>query len=135
MGDAPRKQLKTGVRKGGGRPPGYEWSVKFFDELRQETKFLTDAQKEYAIEQVRELARDKSPSQSLTLDIRSIEKFHELRDKGGVLGKINLRIYFYIDRSSRTIVVLGTDKKEEDGQTSQAIKIRMRSRLRRYLQA
>jgi hypothetical protein len=135
MGDAPRKQLKTGVRKGGGRPPGYEWSVKFFDELRQETKFLNDAQKEYAIEQMRELARAKSPSLSPVLDVRPIEQYHELRDKGGVLGKINLRIYFYIDKGQRTIVVLGADKKEQDGQTSQAIKIRMRHRLRRYLES
>ena len=35
-------------------------------------------------------------------------------------------------KASRTIVILGADKKEEDGQTSQAIKIRMRVRLRRY---
>lgn len=134
MGDAPRRQLKTGVRKGGGRPPGYEWTVKFFDELRQETKFLNDAQKEYAIEQLRELARTKSPTLSPVLDVRPIEKYHELRDKGGVLAKINLRIYFYIDKRQRTIVVLGADKKEQDGQTSQAIKIRMRHRLRRYLE-
>src|SRR6185312_1621667 len=132
MGDAPRKQLKTGVRKGGGRPPGYEWNVKFFDELHSEPKCITDAQREHLIELIRHLAREEDPSHPLTVDVRAIDDFHELRDKGGVLGKINVRIYFYIDKPTRTIVVLGADKKEEDGQTSQAVKIRMRYRLRLY---
>ena len=71
----------------------------------------------------------------MTVDVKSIEDYHELRDKGGVLGKINFRAYFFIDKVSRLIVVLGSDKKEEDGQTSQVVKIRMRFRLRRYRDA
>ena len=134
MAESPkRKGLRTGCNKGGGKPPGFKWSVRYFTEALGESRVLTEVQHAHIVQQLKELARQKSPSHPETLDVKSIEDFHELRDKGGVLGRINFRVYFYIDKDADTIVVLGCDKKEEDGQTSLAIKVRMRNRLRRYL--
>ncbi len=125
--------LKIAVHEGGGPDPGYLFGVSYFSEARREAAAcLNDAQYAHIARQFRELAAEADPGHPLTVDVKSIEDYHELRDKGGVLGKINFRAYFFIDKVARSIVVLGSDKKEEDGQTSQAIKIRMRVRLRRY---
>ena len=44
-GQRSRKAVKVGVRRGGGRSPGYEWNVDVFDFAHQEAAaFLTDEQ-------------------------------------------------------------------------------------------
>jgi len=55
-----------------------------------------------------------------------------LRDKGGILGNINLRIFFHVDRVARAVVILGVIKKQNDGPTPFGDKIRMRYRQRKY---
>ena len=66
------------------------------------------------------------------VNVKPIEDYHELRDKGGILGKINLRIYFLVIPKDKSILVLGAVKKESDKQTPNWIKIRIRSRLRKF---
>jgi hypothetical protein len=89
-----KKQVKVGVRVGGGIPPGYQWNVGILDFAYGEvTGFLTEAQYQHVAMQVKELARTESPSHCATVSVDVIEDFHELREKGGILGKINVRIF------------------------------------------
>lgn len=93
-------------------------------------KFLTPEQYAHAVRQFDELAAEQNPRKSLTQDVRPIDEFYELREKGGILGRINLRAYFAVFDEARLILVLGCYKKEDDGQTPPFIKIKMRNRLR-----
>src|SRR5262245_30271387 len=87
--------LKIGVHQGDGPPPGYAWNVLIIDFAFDEAmKFLDEAQYAHLAEQFRELAGQADPTRSLTVSVDAIEDFHELRDKGGVLGKINVRVFY-----------------------------------------
>lgn len=135
------KNIKFGVKAGAGPDPGYLWNVLILDLAFEDAmKFLNEAQYEYVAEQVRELAREEDPTHpSPALSVDAVENFHELREKGGVLGKINTRIYFTLDTRefgdsrNHDIVILGAAKKEAEGQMSEGMKIRIRRRLRQYL--
>lgn len=76
------------------------------------------------------MAAESDPRKPALSDVRSIENYFELRDKGGVLGKLNVRVYFAVIECSKTIVVLGCYKKEAEDKTPQYIRSRMRNRLR-----
>lgn len=129
-----RKLIKVGVHRGGGSARVYAWEVLVLDIAYDEAmKFLNRDQYQHVAEQVKELARLDDPTHSDTLSIDSIEQFHELRDKGGILGKINVRVFFHVDKRRSAIIVLGAINKQNDGQTRNADKIRMRRRLRKYL--
>lgn len=119
-------------RIGGGPPPGYRWNVeadnRVYSEQRKELD--NEAQRQHLQEQVQELARSEQPSSPLTVDVRPIETFFELRDKGGVLNGINIRLFFGIHHSTKTIVLLGICKKQNNGPTPMGDRIRMRKRWR-----
>lgn len=130
------KQLKVGVWRGGGPPPGYKFTVLVPDLVFHEARgFLSAAQYEHAACLMKDLADEDDPTHSTRQRVDAIENYHELKDKGGVLGKINLRIFFYVHRlpDNPLILVLGAINKGNEGQTSQAVKIRIRRRLRKYL--
>lgn len=138
--DPERKPVKVGVRAGGGPPPGYLWNVEILDQAFDEAMSVVDYDEdEYAhlAMQVRELATQAEPSISDTVDVRPIEDYFEIRDKGGVLGKKNVRVFFFVNKTlkDRAIVVLGTIKKENNGQTPVGVKITMRRRKRLYLES
>ncbi len=82
--------------------------------------------------QVKELAMQEDPTHSDTVDLRPIEEYHEIRDHGGPLGNINVRVFFAIDINRRTIVVLGTIKKQNNGPTPKGDKTTMTRRLKKY---
>ena len=132
---APRKkEVKIGVQVGQGPPPGYKWNVDILDRaFEQAIGFLDEDQYAHMADQVRELAMQGDPTHSETIDVRDIEDFYEIRDKGGVLGKINVRVFFFTHK--RKIVVLGAIKKENDGPTPMGDKRTMRRRKRLYLQS
>lgn len=67
------------------------------------------------------------------LRIEQIGDFWELKDKGGTLGRINLRIYFRFAQESNEIVILKTYKKEDDGSAPPHIVIGLKNRFRQYL--
>jgi len=100
---------------------------------REATGFLTSDQYQHAACLVKELAEEHDPARSATQRIQPIDDYFELKDKGGILGKINLRIFFYIDWSRSILLILGAINKSNEGQTPRAIKIRMNRRLRKYL--
>lgn len=127
------KSLKTGLRRGGGVPPGYRWNVVYLSMARDDAmQFLDEGQYAHVIDQFKALASEENPRKPATVSVDAVEDFFELRDKGGILGKINLRVFFTILPRERTILVLGAIKKEADGQTPTWARIRIRHRWRRY---
>jgi hypothetical protein len=132
--EAPKGKIVLNI--GGGPPPGYLWSVVVLDAARDEAmRFLNDEQYDHLALQVCEMARDANPTQCQFLDIKSISNFYELRDTGGVLGKINARVFFAILHDRRLILILGTMNKNNNDQTATYKVELMNVRLRRYLQA
>lgn len=67
------------------------------------------------------------------LTLASFEEFWELKEKGGILGKINLRVYFMFNQAGNEIVVLHTYKKEDEGSPPPDLKIKLRNRWKCYL--
>ena len=127
------KQVKVGVTQGGGPPPGYCWDVDILDEgFHEVMKFLNKDQYAHLALQFKELARESDPSHSQTARVDAIETFFELRDKGGILGGMNVRVFFLLDKEKPSIVVLGGVKKQNDGPTPIGVKVRMRRRARKY---
>jgi len=127
------KALKVGIRAGAGPLPGYLWSVYFLSSARDEAMdFLNDEQYAHAVDLVRSLASEQDPTHPVTVTVEAVEDYWELKDKGGVLGKINLRIYFTMNAKNKSIVILVAIKKEDDGQTPNWAKTRVRYRLRKF---
>ncbi len=126
------KPLKVGLRQGAGPHTGYLWSVHYLSVARLEAGcFLDDGQYAHTVDLFRALASETDPTHPTTVNVEAIEEFFELKDKGGILGKINLRVFFIVNAKEKAIVVLGAIKKEADGQTPMWVKIRIRNRLRR----
>lgn len=132
--DPLRKPIKVGVKEGDGPPPGYQWNVDIVDLAFDEAmSFLDGEQYDHLARQVRELAREAEPTRSQTIDVRPVDEFYELRDKGGVLKRINARVFFCLCRATRIIAVIGAFNKKNDGQTPDYVKVLMRYRTRHYL--
>src|SRR5690242_7171609 len=99
-----KQSIKIGVKRGGGPEPGYQWNVGMMDFVHDEVmSFLTPAQYQHIAMQVKELARENDPTHSVTASVLKIEDFYELRDKGGILGNKNVRIFFGIDKKTGSI--------------------------------
>jgi hypothetical protein len=136
MGNSRKKPVKTGVKVGGGPRPGYLWNAEVLERAFDEAMgFLDEEQYDHMAGQVRELALEGDPTRSATVDVRSIEDFYEIRDKGGILRTLNVRVFFFVRKETRTIVVLGAVTKQNDGPTPNVDKITMRRRKRLYLEA
>lgn len=107
------------------------WRLRYLEAAAREgRKTLDDIQYAYAVEAFDEIAFARNPRAPETHDVKPIHEFFELRDKGGHLGKINLRVYFSVHDQERQIVVLSVYKKEDDGQAPARIVRRARNRLR-----
>src|SRR5947209_55343 len=105
------RELRVGVERGAGPPPGYRWSVWILSLAFEEAmKLLSPDQYHHMAMQIKELAREEDPTHPQTASVDEVEGLHELRDKGGILGGINLRVFFYVDKRRRALVVLGTIK-------------------------
>lgn len=129
-----KKPLRVGVQQDHERQPPLHWAVWYLAIARAEAQaILDDAQYHHVADQFKQLAEDADPTHSKIVDVRSVEDFFELRDKGGPLGNLNIRVFFFLDRRHRAIVVLGTIKKEADGKTPLGDKVLMKVRMRRYL--
>ena len=123
------KKLSTWMKSGlDGTPPYF--SVKFLPQVANEADFLTAQQYWHVADQIRDLANSKEPTKCATLNIAKIEDYWELKDKGGPLGKINLRVFF--DIHEKNIIILGVHKKEDEGQLRKSVKVRISRRKRLY---
>lgn len=104
------------LRAGGGPPPGYEWDVHMLVYVFDESwKALNEEQFYYLADQVQHLAKHPNPTMSQELSIDKVGDFYELREKGGVLGKLNVRIFFDVVEENRLIRILGLYVKKHDG--------------------
>lgn len=128
-----KKQIKIGVRHGGGSEPVYQWDVGIldfgFDEV---SKILTREQYDHVAMQVKELARERDPTHPATVSVDAIQDFFELRDKGGVLGNKNIRIFFGVDKGRHAIIILGGISKQNNGPTPGGTRVVMSRRWRKY---
>ena len=127
------KQLKVGVEQGGGPPPGYHWGVLILDTAFDEAMgFLSEDQYQHLAMQVKELAREEDPTHPISASVDAVEDFHELRDWGGILGGMNVRVFFCLDKARTEIVIWGAIKKQNNGPTPFGDKRRMGRRRRKY---
>src|SRR4051794_18776499 len=95
---AMKKDLKVGVHRGDGNPE-YRWNVIVLDLAFEDAmKFLDETQYQHVVDQVQELARELDPTHSKTQTVATVENFFELKDKGGPLGHINVRVFFVLDK-------------------------------------
>ena len=116
-----------------GVPPGYLWNVPYLTLARDEAMgFLNEEQYAHVVDLLGALASEPSPTHANLVAVEAVEDFYELKDKGGILGKINLRVFFTVVPEEKAIVVLGAIKKESDGQTPTWAKTRIRYRLRKF---
>jgi hypothetical protein len=107
------------------------WRLGYVDAAEKDArKFLNEDQYAHAVQLFDELALEENPRLSRTQDVRPIDDFYELRDKGGVLGRINLRVYFAVFDEHCLILAVCAYKKEDEGQTPPHIIVKVRNRLR-----
>lgn len=127
MRDRPNRVAKTEKRQ-------TRQTVVVLEAAKKEGRaFLTPGQYEHIVQLEQELVEFGSSKLRPDLDIRQLEgTLWELRDKGGVLGKKNVRVYFAFLSERHEIVVLSTYKKEDDGPLPRHIVIRVKNRLRHY---
>lgn len=124
--------VKIGANEGDSEPP-YRWNVFVLDLAYNDAQaFLDDVQYAHMVEQVRELAREKDPTHPQTVRVQAISTFFELKEKGGPLRRINVRVFFTLDKSRVAIVILGTIFKQNDGKTPVGDVHRMERRQRKY---
>jgi len=115
--------------------PPLLWTVKYWPAAQAEAKMLTPPQYWHVADQLKEMARTKDCCACPTVDIAKISSFWELKDKGGPLGKINLRVFFIVDAERHSIVVLGIHKKEDEDQLRRSVIVRIERRERLYLES
>jgi hypothetical protein len=123
--------LKIGVRQGGGPPPSSQWNVWIID-LAFDEAVKTVGEVGYAQEamQIRELAMQETLEGCDTIDVKPVEDFFEVRDRGGPPGNANVRLFHGVDDAARAIIPLGVIKTQNDGKTPPGDLIRMRRRWR-----
>ena len=127
-------RAKIGVRQGGGPPPGYQWTVMVLDQAYKEaTQLLDDDQYAHLVAQVKDLARESEPTRSRTVDVRAVEDFYEIRDKGGVLKRLNVRVFFLVHKAKRLLVILGAMNKTNDGPTPTVNKLLVAYRMKKFI--
>jgi hypothetical protein len=93
-------------------------------------KFLSKVQYAHLVDIVKRLDRFGLPSGTEDLRIERVEDFYELKEKGGIFGRINVRVYFAFFPEKRRVCVLGAIKKEAEGQIPFHVLATMRNRLR-----
>ena len=91
-----------------------KWNLAYFEAAANEGRdCLTPVQYAHAVSLMEQLAFEDDPTHpGHAFDVRPIEGVHELREKGSVFGRINLRIYFWACKETQTLFTLCVDKKE-----------------------
>ena len=95
-------------------------------------KILSDVQYDHMVEILRRLVDFGNKEEIGDLDIKPIRSFFELREKGGILGRINLRVYFGTFPEENKLVIAKVYKKDEEGAPPRHIVILVEDRLEQY---
>ena len=93
---------------------------------------LTPGQYQHVKDLLKQLVGFGRREYESNLTIAPFGEFWELKEKGGVLGRKNIRVYFRFDSEANEVVVLHTYKKEDDGQAPPHIMIRLKNRWNLY---
>ena len=110
-----------------------QWIVVILGVAKREGhQILTDVQYDHEVSVLKRLTNFSDAEEIADLKIEKIGSFYELKDKGGPLGKINLRLYFGALVDKREIVVAKAYKKEADRQTPPHIILIVEHRLDEY---
>lgn len=105
------------------------WKLGYLDATVGESGFLNEKQYDYLVDQFREMSKCVDPVRCPTVDVEQVGEFWELRDKGGILGKLNVRVYFAVVAKKKFIVVLSVYKKEDEGAIPRWLVKRLANRL------
>lgn len=112
------------------QPPGH-YKVGYIPKAQKEgQKLLNEVQYAYAVRQAQRLRFWDDSEEMGLLRIEAVDEFHELKMKGNVLGKTNLRVFFAVFDDEKLVVVLGVYKKEEEDELPRHVIIGMRNRRR-----
>lgn len=100
--------------------------------VREAKEILNNGQYFHVVEVVKRLVHFGDEVELWDLRIEAIDDFYELKLKGGMVGKVNLRVYFADLSSQNEIVVLKTYKKEVEDKTPRHVVITLEDRLSAY---
>lgn len=106
-----------------------EWAVGYHVLANIDGKFLSEIQHDQLVLHFLEMANYEDPIGVKLGKVERIYDYYELKEKGGVFGKLNVRVYFTVEAKFRAIVVLACCKKEIEGQIKRHMKRRIESRL------
>ena len=122
------------LKKAGTSEPPLVWNLKCWPSCLDDVKYLNEEQYWHVAQQLMDIARCEEPIKCQTQNINKIGDFWKLHEKGGPLGKTNLRIFFITEDSGdqKDIVVLGVHKKEQEGKLRNSVIIRIKRRMRLY---
>jgi len=139
MARKPRKDARHDAPTEGGsdsragKPENAKWVVVVLGAAKREGhKILNDVRYDHVMSIVKRLVDFGNLDEVGDLDIEPIGSFYELKEKGGILGKINLRIYFGTFPDVRELVVAKTYKKEEENALSRHVIVLVENRLEAY---
>lgn len=105
------------------------WKLGYLDAAVGDAGFLSEVQYDYLVGQFKDMAQCADPMKCPTVDVEAIgDEIFELKDKGGILGKLNVRVYFLMDGKKKMIVVLSVYKKEDEGMIPRWLKKRLSNR-------
>jgi hypothetical protein len=109
------------------------WVVVALDVAKAEgRKILSEPQYEHIKEILRRLEDFGDKEELSDLSIEPIGSFWELRERGGPLGRINLRVYFGTLPEDLELVIAKAYKKEDDRKTPPYIIEQVEDRLVEY---
>lgn len=110
-----------------------KWIVLVLEAARKEGhKILSDIQYEHVVEILKRLVDFGNPEEIGDLVIEPIESFYELKEKGGILGRINLRVYFGTIPDRHELVIAKAYKKEDDHAVPRHVVLLVEDRLEGY---
>jgi hypothetical protein len=117
---APKRRVKS-----------YEVVVlkKAIDEGRKE---LNDGEYWHVVNILRKLVDFNDSAAMSELDIKPIDGIYELREKGGLLGKKNMRFFFDAFPKANKLVIARAYRKDEEDQTPRHIIINAHTRLAQW---
>lgn len=114
-----------------GGEPGGMYRVGYLPKAQREGReLLSEPQYAYAVRQAERLRHWGNQDEIAALRTEAVENFYELKLKGNVLGKTNLRIFFAVldAGGERFVIILGVYKKEEEDQLPRHLVITMKHR-------
>ena len=130
------KRQKTAPDQTGDEPP--KVSVRFQEVVvigiaaKEGHDELTPGQYLHVKDEVKQLVGFGRRDFDSLLRIEKLGEFWELKEKGGTLGKKNIRVYFKFNKADNEVVVLHTYKKEDDGPAPPHVILKLRNRWRLY---